>query len=546
MPRGQGSMAEPVPRRSNRANRGRNGRDVQLDRLGEQLAVSTRQNKRPFIPEDGLVLENNVLAPVPKKRRSKKNQQPVHPQSQPSAVQPPSRPCQPPVTDDERFGFRLSPPTQRAIGLPTPAYSQLSHNSSSSPHFRMASLSDPPLVSQPPSRPHTSSPPLPGAELSDSNSDNDAEADDLDIDEQSDDEDDRRAQVFLQNSSNQLPVAPVSQSPAPAAQVTTATATPQPQPATQGHLSFANVGAEESVLQNHYNRNHPPRAPRFQQIQVAPRSLKRQPPPPVDVVDTSPRTLEHYPPQWQEVITNAKRAFRAYVAGTCGFPDGVEGMDEARECLQDAVEVYCDEGGSLEPGYGITKDMAMIVFGESWQLRSQLKADIRVQVRNLEPMCQNNGTRQASIHEQITSWTSDGSYLHDIVPDSNEQVHFGHPIIASTCRSFYFDRWSDISTFDRDTFHGSVPKPLVALYRNALDEWASGSRSTVKLETKPYTNVYNEILNKMKIVDEHEHYGPLLRERLAAWAGFGMSTSSSRPSSSIPVNIHLNLSPPAR
>jgi len=25
------------------------------------------------------------------------------------------------------------------------------------------------------------------------------------------------------------------------------------------------------------------------------------------------------------------------------------------------------------------------------------------------------------------------------------------------------DRWSDISAFDRDTFRGSVPKPLVAL-----------------------------------------------------------------------------------
>ena len=45
----------------------------------------------------------------------------------------------------------------------------------------------------------------------------------------------------------------------------------------------------------------------------------------------------------------------------------------------------------------------------------------------------------------------------------DEQVHFGHPIIASICKSFYFDRWSDISAFDRDTFRGSVPKPLVAL-----------------------------------------------------------------------------------
>jgi hypothetical protein len=45
----------------------------------------------------------------------------------------------------------------------------------------------------------------------------------------------------------------------------------------------------------------------------------------------------------------------------------------------------------------------------------------------------------------------------------NRQAHFGHPIIASTCKLFYFDKWSDVSTFDRDTFHGSVPEQLVAL-----------------------------------------------------------------------------------
>jgi hypothetical protein len=45
----------------------------------------------------------------------------------------------------------------------------------------------------------------------------------------------------------------------------------------------------------------------------------------------------------------------------------------------------------------------------------------------------------------------------------DRQIHFGHPIIASTCKLFYFDKWSDVSTFDRDTFHGSVPEQLVAL-----------------------------------------------------------------------------------
>jgi hypothetical protein len=101
---------------------------------------------------------------------------------------------------------------------------------------------------------------------------------------------------------------------------------------------------EQSVLQNHYSRNRPPRAPRFQPVQV---TRSQQLP-----TDTNPktRTLESYPPQWQDVITCAKRAFRAYVAGQCGFPDGVDGVREAKECLEDAVEAHLDGGGALEPG----------------------------------------------------------------------------------------------------------------------------------------------------------------------------------------------------
>ena len=65
----------------------------------------------------------------------------------------------------------------------------------------------------------------------------------------------------------------------------------------------------------------------------------------------------------------------------------------------------------------------------------------------------------------------------------------------------------------------------------------------------------------MGTVDQDDHYGPLLRQRLAAWAGFGeyvcsflvwqvvlifnaRSISSSNASADIPVNIYLNLRPP--
>ena len=48
----------------------------------------------------------------------------------------------------------------------------------------------------------------------------------------------------------------------------------------------------------------------------------------------------------------------------------------------------------------------------------------------------------------------------------------------------------------------------------------------VKLETKPYTLVYKEIISKIETVDNDEYYGPIFRQRLAAWAGYGMYVCS--------------------
>jgi hypothetical protein len=69
-----GSMSLPLTRvrRSTRHGRGSNGRDVQLDKLGDILTAPTRQTKKRFAPADGLSLPNNLLAPVPKRRRKNK------------------------------------------------------------------------------------------------------------------------------------------------------------------------------------------------------------------------------------------------------------------------------------------------------------------------------------------------------------------------------------------------------------------------------------------------------------------------------------------
>ena len=76
------------------------------------------------------------------------------------------------------------------------------------------------------------------------------------------------------------------------------------------------------------------------------------PPPPTQEHggSSTSRTLSSYPPQWQEVIGYAKRSFRAYIARTNGFPDALTGVEEARECLDDALAVHLEDGGIVEPG----------------------------------------------------------------------------------------------------------------------------------------------------------------------------------------------------
>ena len=75
MTRNSGSVATTISqaqRRSSRANRGCNGRDVQLGQLGEQLTAPTRVTKKRFAPDEGIQLEVNARAPAPKKRRTRK------------------------------------------------------------------------------------------------------------------------------------------------------------------------------------------------------------------------------------------------------------------------------------------------------------------------------------------------------------------------------------------------------------------------------------------------------------------------------------------
>ena len=65
-----GSVAQPTTgtQRSTRHGHGLNSQDAQLDKLSDVLTAATYQAKKRLAPSEGLLLSNNVLAPVQKRR----------------------------------------------------------------------------------------------------------------------------------------------------------------------------------------------------------------------------------------------------------------------------------------------------------------------------------------------------------------------------------------------------------------------------------------------------------------------------------------------
>jgi len=211
MTSGPGSMVLPMQgtRHSTRSGRGLNGRDAQLDRLGDILTAPTRQAPKRFAPTDGLDLPNNVLAPAPKRRRRNKKVLSNYSSfstilTDPKTAPPPPatpQPCQEPLPNiDPRLGF-LTPRPQFTLSPLLPQ-----HEAPTQPlSLHATRYSSPHLSVTPPTRQPPAHPPLPGVgltpELDDSGSD-DSDADGIqnhepDIDERSDDEDDRAAHELL-------------------------------------------------------------------------------------------------------------------------------------------------------------------------------------------------------------------------------------------------------------------------------------------------------------------------------------------------------------
>ena len=136
------------------------------------------------------------------------------------------------------------------------------------------------------------------------------------------------------------------------------------------------LSSNQSVLQQHHLRNRIPKAPAplspqpfSPPPQLVPAPLPATPqratplpatsrpntPLPATPQPTTPRpasegrsTLDTYPPLWRGVINNAKKTFRVYLAGKNGFPDAPNAVEEAGECLEDALAVHYEEGKAVE------------------------------------------------------------------------------------------------------------------------------------------------------------------------------------------------------
>ena len=110
------------------------------------------------------------------------------------------------------------------------------------------------------------------------------------------------------------------------------------------------LSLDQLVLQQHHLRNRIPKAPvHLPQISLAPPQPIPAPLPTLSQPASERHpTLDTCPPSWREVINNTKKTYQVYLAGTNGFPDSPEAVQEARECLADALAVHCEEGKTVE------------------------------------------------------------------------------------------------------------------------------------------------------------------------------------------------------
>lgn len=123
-----------------------------------------------------------------------------------------------------------------------------------------------------------------------------------------------------------------------------------------------------NVLDMHHQRNGRPRPPNPQDLDKIRRSSQPQPlASPKSVPNknktkkqhkwwrpqatiTNPTILKFYPPRWHDALERAKNKFRLFLTTVNGFPSRSVGLEEAVDCLKEALEDFRKMDKRVEKG----------------------------------------------------------------------------------------------------------------------------------------------------------------------------------------------------
>ena len=61
-----------------------------------------------------------------------------------------------------------------------------------------------------------------------------------------------------------------------------------------------------------------------------------------------PTQLKFYPPRWHDLLEHAKELFRCFLSNVNGFPSHEVGLQEAKDCINEALEEFSEAGKEIE------------------------------------------------------------------------------------------------------------------------------------------------------------------------------------------------------
>lgn len=306
-----------------------------------------------------------------------------------------------------------------------------------------------------------------------------------------------------------------------------------------------------NILENHHRRNGAPRPPDpevLKAIQSGSQPAQRSRSASVSISGSHVRRLsqrsenqirghstqlQFYPPVWRDILEIAKAKFRLYLTSVKPFPNRGEGVDEAAECLLEAVAEHRDAVKKVEPGYWeeYKDDMSVLVFEDASSFRGDLKTLAR-QIVETEydiffPTDVGHNSQGALQYttERIRLYLHRGRFLRDENVDAEGHTkNIQHKAIAALVRAFYYQKKKMGQLFP-DEFGETIPNHAVSLACCAimccLQEWESGQRVSIQFTGEAFNHHNDKILETITEVEAHAYHGRSYRDAKKMWATSG-------------------------